>query len=82
VRVEGIQFLAFSPPALALTSDTDGTTALSWPSTANGLVLETAVSLSGESWNAMTNSPALFGGRFTVTNQWADQMRFFRLRRP
>lgn len=81
VRVEGIRFLAFSPPALAITMDTNGTTALSWPSTANGLVLETAVSLSGGPWDAVANTPALFGGRFTATNQWSDQTRFFRLRR-
>lgn len=80
VRVEGIVFLVFSPLALAITSDTNGTTALSWPSTANGYALESAGNLSGGLWNEVTNMPALFGGRFTVTNNWADQTRFFRLR--
>lgn len=81
VRVEGIRFLAFSLPALAITSDANGTTALSWPSTASGFVVETATNLSGGPWNAVTNTPALFGGRYTVTNSWPDQTRFFRLRR-
>jgi hypothetical protein len=78
--VEGIRFLAFSPPALAITSDTNGTTALSWPSTVSGFALESAANLTGGLWNEVTNTPALFGGRFTVTNHWADQTRFFRLR--
>ena len=82
VRVEGIRFFAFAPPTLALTVGINGTAALSWPSTASGLVVETAVNLSGDPWSMVTNPPTLFGGRFTVTNQWSDQTRFFRLRRP
>lgn len=78
--MEGIRFLAFSPPALAIVFDTNGTTVLSWPSTVSGFALESAVNLSGGLWNEVTNMPALFGGRFTVTNNWAEQTRFFRLR--
>jgi len=80
VRVEGIRFLAFSPPAIAIVFDTNGTTALSWSSTLSGFALESAANLSGGLWNEVTNMPALFGGRFTVTNNWSDQTRFFRLR--
>lgn len=82
VRVERVRLLALAPPDLAIASDTDGTIALSWPSTASSAVLETAVSLNGSPWDAVTNTPALFGGRFTVMSQWADRTRFFRLRRP
>lgn len=80
VRVGGIRFLAFSPPALAITSDTNGVTALSWPSAVSGFLLESTVKLSREPWSEETNAPTLFGGRFTVTNQWANHTRFFRLR--
>ena len=82
VQVQRIRFFAFAPPALAITAHTHGATALSWPSTASGCVLESTADLNDGPWNAVTNTPALFGGRFTVTNQWSEQTRFFRLRRP
>ena len=80
VRVERIRFLAFAPPALAITVATNGTTVLSWPSTASGLALESAASLDGGPWVDVANTPTLFGGRFEVTVPLTDQSRFFRLR--
>jgi hypothetical protein len=80
VQVERIRFLAFAPPTLAIAVTTNGTTLLSWPSTASGLVLESAVNLDADSWSPVTNSPTLFGGRFAVTAPFTDQSRFFRLR--
>ena len=80
VRVEQIRFLAYSPPALVITTTASGMTELSWPSTASGFALESVANLSGGPWSEVTNTPALFGGRFTVTNQWTDQTRFFLLR--
>ncbi|MBI5383634.1 MAG: carboxypeptidase regulatory-like domain-containing protein [Verrucomicrobia bacterium] len=78
-QIEGIRFYTLNAPELVI-AQSSGVTRLSWPSSANGYALETAVNLSGDPWNAVTNTPALFGGRFTVTNQWPDQTRFFRLR--
>ena len=80
VRVDRIRFLTFSPPVLTLTPTTNGTMLLSWPSTASGFALESAAILSGGLWSEVTNSPSLFGGRFTVTEPSVDQTRFFRLR--
>jgi hypothetical protein len=56
--------------------------ALSWPSSANGYFLQSTTNLSATEWAAVTNPPALFGGAFTVTNSWPDQIRFFRLTTP
>ena len=79
VTIEGIRFFTLALPALAI-SPTNGTAALSWPSGANGFVLEASPSLSSPTWTAITNTPMLFDGRFSVANPWPNETRFFRLR--
>jgi hypothetical protein len=80
VAIEGIRFYTLGLPTLTI-RQTNGTTVLSWPSSANGFVLEASPSLSNPAWIAVTNTPTLFDGRFSVTNQWPNETRFFRLRR-
>jgi pimeloyl-ACP methyl ester carboxylesterase len=78
VQVEDIQFVSFTLPSLSI-AQANGTAILSWPSSANGYILQSTADLSVESWEDVTNVPSLFGGVFTVTNSWSDQTRFFRL---
>jgi hypothetical protein len=78
VDVEDIQFVSFTPPSLSI-AQANGTTTLSWPSSANGYILRSTTDLSVGNWGAVTNVPSLFGGVFTVTNSWFDQTRFFKL---
>ncbi len=79
VTVENLRFLTLQPPQLAVESaGTD--VLLSWPSTANGYVVESAVTLTPLKWQTGTNPPALFGGRFWLTNAVTEEGRFFRLR--
>jgi hypothetical protein len=78
VDVEDIQFVSFTLPSLSI-AQANGTTTLSWPSSANGYILQSTTDLSVGSWEDVTNVPSLFGGIFTVTNSWLDQTRFFKL---
>ncbi len=80
VKIEGIRFFTLALPALSITQ-TNGATLLSWPSSANGFVLEGSSSVSNPTWAAVTNTPTLFAGRFSMANLRTNEMRFFRLRR-
>lgn len=82
VRVDKIRLFASVPSAIAIEKDAIGKTTLSWSSHISGFHLETTTNIAGDSWETVSNSPSLFGGRFSVTNQWPEQTRFFRLRAP
>ncbi len=79
MTVEGIRFYTFAAPTLTITN-TGGVTLLSWPTTAMDYTLETTATLSPPAWEAVTNAPAIQGSSYVLTNTWADQTRFFRLR--
>lgn len=79
VTVEDIQFHGFAAPQMEI-GQVAGITLLSWPSTAVGWDLETATALGTTNWTAVPQPPAVFGGRYWLTNAWADEARFFRLR--
>jgi hypothetical protein len=78
--IENIRFYTLQPPQLTV-EPAGADVLLSWPSTANGYAVEQAEALVAEGWQATTNPPALFGGRFWQTNAVTEQTRFFRLRR-
>lgn len=80
VTVEGIRFLTLDQPAL--TATVNGTNAaVSWPLSATGFALESKVALNPQSsWETVTNTPAIVGSSFVVTNGVGGS-RFFRLRR-
>ena len=80
VEVQNIRFYTLTPPQLAI-AQTNGTTAVSWPSTLTGFTLETSASLTPPNWQPVTNSPALYGGTLTVTNIPSERASFFRLRK-
>ena len=54
---------------------------LSWPSTGNDHLVESAGSVTALDWAPLPQAPALFAGSFRVTNAVAAETRFFRLRR-
>jgi hypothetical protein len=54
--------------------------ALAWPTNAAGFALQTSPGLSGGNWAEVTNTPALSGSFYVLTNVWNDRVRFFRLK--
>jgi sugar lactone lactonase YvrE len=65
-------------PLLSITRS-NGVTFLFWPSSATGFTLDSATNLRATNWVAVTNTPAVSGGHFIVSNTWPDQTRFFQL---
>lgn len=80
VTVQNIRFFTLASPQLNI-SQTNGATAVSWPSTLTGFTLETSASLTPPNWQPVTNSPTLYGGTMTVTNIPSERANFFRLRK-
>lgn len=80
VEVQNIRFYTLASPQLSI-SQTNGATAVSWPSTLTGFTLETSASLTPPNWQPVTNSPTLYGGTMTVTNIPSERANFFRLRK-
>lgn len=79
LQVDNIRFYSMQLPCLNVSRD-GGSTALSWPSTVGGVMVEGATSLSSTNWEAITNAPVLMEDGYSVTNIWSDPVRFFRLR--
>src|SRR5262249_6088572 len=52
---------------------------LSWPASASNYVLESAGTVSGISWQRVTNAASLVGGQWQVTNSVAGSL-FYRLK--
>lgn len=80
VTVENLRFHTLQAPQLAVEA-TEAGVRLSWPSSAMGYRLEAADALEPASWQAVSNAPALFQGRVSVTHAATGHVRFFRLRR-
>ncbi len=79
VQIEGIRFYTLATPTLAVTQS-NGITQLSWPSTANGYVLETAENL-GPPTGWLCPTCRRFGPEATSSpHTWSEPTRFFRLR--
>jgi hypothetical protein len=56
---------------------------LSWPTSAVGFALQSTLSLTPPvTWSNIGTAPALFGGRWTVTNSFSASNKFFRLYKP
>ena len=81
LTVSGLRF--YEPAAPALNIQIAGNDVLiSWPATVQGYQLETTTTLAlGNSWNVLTNTPALVGLQNVVTNSVLSGERFYRLKR-
>ena len=80
LAIENIRFFTLQPPQLSLQISA-GNTVLSWPATAGGYVVESALSLTAPVWETATNPPVIYADSYILTNSWNDQTRFFRLRK-
>ncbi len=80
VTVENLRFYTLQPTQLTVES-AGSEVILSWPSTANGQVVESASSVTAPTWSPLPQPPALFAGRFSVTKAVTGEAQFFRLRR-
>lgn len=82
VAIDGIRFQeAFRPPVQV--ARTGSGTAISWPLSAQGFLLESATTFSGTNlWSTVTNAPSVEDFDYTVTNAVSGGARFFRLRKP
>lgn len=70
-----------SPTVLAIRV-VDGNVVLSWPTNATGFTLQSATDLAlPVQWVDATNSPAVVGTEFSVTNAMTVGSQFFRLKR-
>ena len=55
---------------------------LSWPTNVTGYTLQSAPDLNSPvSWTDSTNTPAIVGASFAITNSAAADSRFYRLKR-
>jgi len=79
LQIQNIRFYSFAFPQLQI-QPMNGVLVLSWPSTANGYVLESTTNITASAWEAVTNGPIINGSSYVFTNTWSDQSRFFRLR--
>jgi hypothetical protein len=55
---------------------------LAWSANATGYTLESADALPAAAWNAVTNTPVIVEGEFTVPVDATETAQFFRLREP
>jgi hypothetical protein len=56
---------------------------LSWPTNAVGFTLQSTFNLTlPVAWDESTNTPAVIGAQFTVTNAMTGSVQFYRLRKP
>ena len=59
----------------------NGSVVLTWPSSLGNWQLQSTDSLSNPDWAAVTNSPALISGQYTVAWEPTTLQKFFRLKR-
>jgi hypothetical protein len=78
--VENIRFYSLQPPSLSV-QVAGGSVVLTWPSTAGGYALESMPTLTGASWQAITNAPVLSADRYVMTNAVSGGSMFYRLRK-
>ncbi|MEN9676398.1 MAG: hypothetical protein RIS76_2294 [Verrucomicrobiota bacterium] len=76
----GLSFITQAQPKLTV-DRLSSAVQLSWPGADTGFQLEASSQFGAlAAWQAVTPAPALNAGRFTVTVQPAESVRFFRLR--
>jgi hypothetical protein len=80
VQVENIRFYSLQPPSLSV-QVAGGSVVLRWPSTAGGYALECTPTLTGASWQTITNAPAVSGSFYAMTNAAPAGSMFYRLRK-
>jgi len=66
------------PQSLAISRAADRVM-LSWPTNALGFNLQSSTNLTAGDWLKVTNTAAILGEQFTVTNDLAGRSKFFRL---
>ena len=81
ITVDNLRFFSVHPPRLSITNSGNAL-AISWPSSADEYALDVVPDLGSGKWQAVTNLPSLFGGRYSVTNGVSEEAQFFRLRGP
>jgi FtsP/CotA-like multicopper oxidase with cupredoxin domain len=74
-------FEVLAPPALAVRRD-GASVSLSWPGSDIGWTLESSTERNGTVWEAVSQPPEVFGGRWTVTVTELTGRRFYRLVKP
>jgi hypothetical protein len=72
--------LVGDPPRLEIARAGDAVL-LQWPATDAGYLLESTPTLTPPAWEIATEAPAMVADRYTLTNSWSGQTRFFRLRK-
>lgn len=79
VTIQGIRFYTLASPVLGIAVESNSTL-LSWPTMAFGYALESSTNVASPVWQTVTNAPTVWDRSYVVTNVWADETRFFRLR--
>jgi hypothetical protein len=79
VTVEHVRFYTLASPKLEVTLR-EGVPTLLWPSSPSGYALEMTSDLGKAEWVSVTNTPSLFGGRYTQEVSINGSAQFFRLR--
>ena len=79
VQVENIRFYSLQPPSLSV-QVAGGSVVLTWPSNTGGYVLECSPTLTGASWQTITNAPVVSGSVYAMTNAISGGSMFYRLR--
>lgn len=79
LTVENLTFSIPSKPTLEAQAN-DGSLLLSWPLSAQNYTLQTTTNLADlNSWETLTNVPAIVNLQNTITNTTGESQRFFRL---
>jgi len=78
LQVENIRFYSLAPPRLEIAL-AGAATLLQWPISAGGYTLESTPALAPAAWEKSTFAPVIQNSRYTLTNRWPGQTRFFRL---
>jgi hypothetical protein len=50
-----------------------------WPTNSAGFTLQSTPALSPATWSVLTNTPAVSGNQFVITNSVSASNRFYRL---
>ncbi len=78
VQVQAIQPGLASPPVLGF-GRIGNQVSLSWPTNAPGFRLVSSTSLAAPSWQPVTTTPTVVGGRYVVTSTVVGSRQFYRL---
>ena len=75
-------FFFASIPPLSIQSAGYGSVTLTWPSTAQGFVVQVATSLSNPNWQALSQSPVVVNGNNQIPVAPSGAPQFYRLALP